>query len=162
MRSDGLRVAEIYVASWNAGFGELMPTLVLDDERVERWASDLTEGAGQWWVATVAGEVVGFCGIGPSRDPVDPSLGELDTIAVEPGYWRRGVGATLMRTALEALAAFGYRKAIVWTLANYPQGRHFYESAGWVRDGGTRDDGHQISLRHDLVATTGAAEHGRA
>ena len=30
---------------------------------------------------------MGFAGIGPSRDPDDPRLGELDTIAVAPRAW---------------------------------------------------------------------------
>ncbi|WP_432888304.1 GNAT family N-acetyltransferase [Kribbella sp. CA-245084] len=88
----------------------------------------------------------GLVGIGPSRDPIDPNLGELDTIAVDPAYWRQGVGKALMQKALQALAST-YPEAILWTLANYPQGQHFYESTGWTLDGGSRDNGHQISYR---------------
>ncbi|MGW1340171.1 N-acetyltransferase family protein [Kribbella sp. NPDC002412] len=141
---DAPRITQVYVDSWNAGFGELMPPAVLDDARIARWAGDLT--AGSWWVAERDGVIAGFTGIGPSRDPVDPQLGELDTIAVDPPYWRTGVGTALMHTALEALAA-AYPEAILWTLANYPQGQRFYESTGWHPDGQTRDNGHQLSYR---------------
>ncbi|MEV0291233.1 GNAT family N-acetyltransferase [Kribbella sp. NPDC050820] len=141
---DAPRITQIYVDSWNAGFGELMPPAVLDDARIARWAGDLT--AGRWWVAEQDGVIAGFTGICPSRDPIDPHLGELDTIAVDPPYWRSGVGTALMNTALEALAA-AYPEAILWTLANYPQGQRFYESTGWHPDGQTRADGHQLAYR---------------
>lgn len=147
---DAPEVARIYVDSWNLGFGSLMPSRVLDTDRIRRWEADLTAGRTSWWVAEDDGALVGFVGIGPSRDPVDPGLGELDTIAVDPGWWRTGVGTALMGTALDALVAAGFREAIVWTLAGYDRGQRFYESAGWRRDGGARDDGHQVSFRHSL------------
>jgi ribosomal protein S18 acetylase RimI-like enzyme len=168
---DAPRVAQIYVDSWNAGFGDLMPTLALDESRIHRWVDTLASGpsarptpsAGEnsthsgmhtatprWWVADRAGSVVGFVGICPSRDPVDPELGEVDTIAVDPLHWRSGVGSALMRTALHALRDDGYRSAILWTLADYDRGQRFYLAAGWTADGGTRDGGRQVSFRHNL------------
>ncbi len=148
--ADAPRVAQIYVESWNLGFGQLMPPLVFDDDRINRWAADLTTGRTKWWVAENDGSLAGFVGIGPSRDPVDPELGELDTIAVDPGHWRTGIGTTLMQTALKALIDDGFPQAILWTLARYDRGQRFYESTGWNPDGGTRDDGHQMSYRHTL------------
>ena len=71
----------------------------------------------------MASEIVGFAGIGPSRDPIDPELGELDTIAIDPAHWRRGVGRALMAVVVGHLETDGYRAAIVWALENYPQGQ---------------------------------------
>jgi GNAT superfamily N-acetyltransferase len=141
---DAYRVTQIYVDSWNDGFGDLMPTAVLDDARVGRWAGELAEP--RWWVAEVDGVIAGFTSIGPSRDPIDPNLGELDTIAVDPAYWRRGVGTALMHKALEELAA-AYPEAILWTLANYPQGQRFYENTGWTLTNITRANATQVSYR---------------
>src|SRR5262245_49657396 len=141
---DAARVTQIYVDSWNAGFGDLMPPAVLDDARIARWAGDLA--AGKWWVAERDGIIAGFTGIGPSRDPIDPQLGELDTIAVDPPYWRTGVGTALMDKAIVELAA-DYPEAILWTLAIYPQGQRFYEATGWHVDGNTRANGTQVSYR---------------
>lgn len=176
--ADAARVAQIYVDSWNAGFGDLMPPQVLDDDRIDRWTATLTTAASvdpqpaatsiraqtgpriattprapRWWVAARSGVVAGFVGIGPSRDPVEPELGEVDTIAVDPVHWRSGVGTVLMRTALDALRDDGYREAILWTLADYDRGQRFYLSAGWTPDGGRRDNGHQVSFRHHLRDT---------
>lgn len=149
--ADAPAVARIYIDSWNVGFGALMPVRELTDELVGRWERALRAPAPrQWWVAEVNGSVVGFAGIGPSRDPVAPDLGELDTIAVVPAWWRAGVGRTLMDVALRALAAAGYREAVLWTLANYPQGQRFYEAMGWRLDGGVRDEGRQVRYRYQL------------
>jgi GNAT superfamily N-acetyltransferase len=148
---DGPVVARIYVDSWNAGFGELMPAAELDDGRITRWSNTLAEG--NWWLAELEGVTTGFVGIGPSRDPIDPDLGELDTIAVDPPYWRHGVGTALMQKALDELSA-QYDEAILWTLTNYPQGQNFYAKTGWTLTSTTRDDGHQVCYRRVFRSAT--------
>ena len=59
------------------------------------------------------GSFVGVAGIGPSRDLVDPQIGELDTIAVDPPDWRKGIGKALISLALKHLVSDGYREAIL-------------------------------------------------
>lgn len=149
LATDANRVAHIYIDSWNQGFGDLMPTRIVTSELITRWERDLTEPLPrQWWVAEIDQTLVGFVGIGPSRDPIDPKLGELDTIAVDPAWWRSGVGRALMQVALHGLADQGWREAILWTLANYERGQHFYEALGWQLDGGARDEGRQVRYRY--------------
>lgn len=151
--SDASEIARIYVDSWNIGFGELMPARQLTTELAARWERDLAAPLPhRWWVAEIGTTLAGFVGIGPSRDPIDPAVGELDTIAVDPAYWRQGIGRTLLALALSYLRSDGYRHAVLWTLAHYPQGQRFYEAAGWVLDGGTRDLGRQVRYHHDLEA----------
>jgi GNAT superfamily N-acetyltransferase len=150
--ADAAEVARIYIDSWNAGFGELMPHRIVTPELIGRWQDDLVQPLPhRWWVAELGGAIVGFAGIGPSRDPIDAGLGELDTIAVEPGQWRSGIGQRLMATAIDQLIADGYREAVVWTLANYPRGQRFYMATGWRPDGGTRDHGRQVRYRRSLA-----------
>jgi hypothetical protein len=48
------------------------------------------------------------------------------------------------------VSADGFGEGILWTLAGYERGQRFYESTGWQRDGGVRDDGDQVSFRHSL------------
>ena len=153
--ADAETVARIYVDSWNAGFGELMSQAdrVTTPELIERWRNDLVQPVPhRWWVAEHSGSIAGFVGIGPSRDPVDPSLGELDTIAVDPPYWRAGIGKALISLALRFLVADGYHEGILWTVEGYERGIAFYEAMGWRRDGGVRDGGRQIRFRRDLDA----------
>jgi GNAT superfamily N-acetyltransferase len=148
---DAEAVARIYVDSWNAGFGDLMGTLELDAERKSRWREALASPPPhRWWIAGRDDAIVGFSGIGASRDPVDASLGELDTIAVDPPFWRTGVGRALMDRALRALSGDGYREAVLWTVARYARGAAFYEATGWTPNGATRDDGRQVCYTHPL------------
>ncbi len=70
--------------------------------------------------------------------------------AVDPSHWQTGVGRMLMADALERMTQAGYRSAILWTLADYEQGRSFYQLSGWQADGTTRDDGRQVAFRHPL------------
>ncbi|MGI8522178.1 MAG: GNAT family N-acetyltransferase [Nocardioides sp.] len=144
--ADAADVARVYVESWNAGFVPLFPTRTLTDRDIERWSGDLASTSTRWRVATADGAVVGFAGTGPSRDPVQPRLGELDTIAVDPGRWRQGLGRLLMTDAVGALAR-DFESAVLWTLRDYPDGHAFYLSTGWVRDPATRDRGRQVAFR---------------
>ena len=148
-------IARIYIDSWNAGFGALLSRAdrIATPELTERWRHDLAQPVPhRWWVAECTGSIAGFVGIGPSRDPVDPRLGELDSIAICPVYWRKGIGKALMSVALRYLAADGYDEAVVWTVEGYERGIAFYEATGWRRDGGARDDGRQIRMRRGFVS----------
>ena len=147
-------VTWIYIDSWNAGFGELLSQAdrTVTPDLVERWSHDLAlPDPHRWWVAERMGSIVGVVGIGPSRDPVDPQLGELDTIAVDPPHWRTGIGRALISLAFQYLVSDGYNEAIVWTVEGYERGIAFYEAMGWRRDGGVRDEGRQVRFRRNLA-----------
>lgn len=153
--ADAETVARIYVDSWNAGFGALLSRAdrTVTPALQDRWRHDLDQPVPhRWWVAEHSGTTAGVAGIGPSRDPMDEGLGELDTIAVDPSHWRTGIGTALMSVALRYFVADGYEQAIVWTVEGYESGIAFYEASGWRRDGVVRDDGRQIRLRHGLTA----------
>jgi lincosamide nucleotidyltransferase A/C/D/E len=148
---DAEAIVRIYVDSWNAGFGPRMPAIEADAARISRWRKDLSDStATRWWLAERGGEIVGFVGIGPSRDPIDPDLGELDTIAVDPRAWRTGIGKALMAVALEGLRSEGYHSAVLWTLRDYPQAESFYVATGWRLNGATRREGQQVRYDHGL------------
>ena len=138
-----------YIDSWNEGFKGLMPGRSLEGDLIDRWRADLARPTHRWWVAVVGDTVAAFVGIGPSRDPLESGLGELDTIAVDPPYWRQGIGRSLMHRALQRLR-FDYRAAILWTFESYERGQRFYEAVGWYKDGTSRDNGRQI--RYTLSA----------
>jgi GNAT superfamily N-acetyltransferase len=142
--TDAAAVSSIYVASSNIAFGGLLPQMVSSAARIERWRRDLCASPPQrWWVAERAGQVLGFAGIAPSRDPVDPTVGELDTIAVDPALWRLGIGRRLMAVAVRHLESDGYERAVVWTLTGNGPARRFYVATGWREDGVTRHSGRQ-------------------
>ena len=146
---DTSSIAMIYVDSRNKGFTGLMPSREVNAKLIERWRHDLSRPTHHWWVALVGDAVAGFVGIGTSRDPVEDGLGELDTIAVDPLFWRKGIGRSLMHRAMGRLRS-DYRAAILWTLESYERGQRFYEAVGWHKDGTSRDSGRQI--RYTLSA----------
>jgi lincosamide nucleotidyltransferase A/C/D/E len=144
-------IVRIYVDSWNASFVPRMPAIEVNAVRINSWRKDLAGSSPtRWWLAERGDDIVGFVGICPSRDPIDPDLGELDTIAVDPRVWRKGIGKALMSVALEGLRLEGYHSAILWTLSNYPQAENFYVATGWRLNGATRQDGQQVRYDHGL------------
>jgi GNAT superfamily N-acetyltransferase len=147
-------ITEVYLDSWNQGFGVRMPVIEADAAKVARWRHDLSAATPtRWWAAFDQNDVLGFVGIGPCRDPVDKTLGELDTIAVRPDSWHLGIGKQLMGVALEGLVNAGYQRAALWTLSDYPLGEHFYRSTGWHSTGDLRNNGNQVRYEIDLTGT---------
>jgi len=69
-----------------------MPKIEADPPRILRWRTALASRfLSRWWVAERDGSIVGLIGIRPSRDPIDPTLGEVDTIAVDPLHGAPGL-----------------------------------------------------------------------
>ena len=147
--ADSDDIYRIYIESWNEGFGYLAGRREFDEHGPARWASTLAEGETRWWVAEAESGIVGFVGVGPSRDPIEEGLGEVDTIAVDPTHWRSGVGRALMHRAADAMAG-EYREAILWTAAEYERRHGFYRATGWARDNGSRNSGAHVSFRRRL------------
>lgn len=140
--------------SSNAAFGAYQPPIELTKERVDRWIADLGDATKRWWVAVIGSKTVGVVGIGPSRDPIDAGVGELDTVAVLPECWRQGVGTALVRVANAQLDRSVYERAVLWTWTDYVAADAFYTRLGWQRTNMRRDLDRQVSyLRHKAIAT---------
>jgi GNAT superfamily N-acetyltransferase len=57
--------------------------------------------------------------------------GELDGLFVDPGLWRRGIGAALVDAATHRAR----RKGLSLTVIANPGAREFYESCGFSLEG---------------------------
>ncbi|HEX6499756.1 MAG TPA: GNAT family N-acetyltransferase [Micromonosporaceae bacterium] len=153
--ADADAIAVVHVRSWQAAYRGLLPQDLLDgldpEQRLPGWQRTLTATA---WprrgvlVAVDGDAVVGFAGLGPSRDPDgDPDIvGEVQGIYLDPRVWSRGVGRELMAECVRILGEAGYRQATLWVLDGNKRARRFYEAAGWTPDGATRRE-----VRHDTV-----------
>ncbi len=87
------------------------------------------------------GDLLGLTACGASRDPdAGNEVGEVRTLFVAAGGWRRGVGSALMAAALDDLRARGYSEATVWSFDANERANRFYESHGFERDGGERTE----------------------
>jgi len=121
---DAEAVARVHVKSWDAAYDLEGPSF----ERRVQYHHDFPP-----IVAEVDGEIVGFVGVGASRD--SDADGELFTIYVLPEHWGRGIGRRLIAAGEERLLELGHRHVILWVLETNPRARRFYESAGWTADG---------------------------
>ena len=139
--ADAEQLAEVHVRSWQAAYRGMLPDEFLDrldiDGRVERWRTRLAQqqAPATTTVAVVAGRLVGFASVGPSRDddlsPVDWL--ELNTIYLVPSAWGTGVGSRLLRAALEE-----GRQYFLWVFTANHRARAFYRKAGFLPDGVSR------------------------
>lgn len=128
--SDVRRIAEIHVRSWQAAYREILPAEFLDGLAIERrqeiWTNNL--GERQTFVVESDGNVVGFTRVAPAEDA---SLGEIQSIYLDPAHYRRGLGGPLLTAAEQRLTEMGYAAAILWVFVDNPGARRFYEAMGW-------------------------------
>lgn len=160
--ADAYGIARVHVDTWRDAYAGILPADVLDgldvDERAERNRQGLA-GPRRFTnlVATSAGEVVGFVLFGAYRngsDPsdLDPTVGEVLAIYVDPAHQGHGVGWALMDAAVTELTGRGVTEIRLWVLAENAASRRFYERYGWAADGTTdtfrvqRPDGTAVDL----------------
>jgi len=137
---DADAVDAVRFASWRAAYGGLVPAAFFDEfdhvAAVSRWRAGIVGGDRQAFVAERTGEIVGFCSYGSCRDADRPGAGEVYALYAHPDHWSEGVGRALLPRAIEALAN---RPIVLWVLRDNARARRFYEIAGLMSDGTTRD-----------------------
>ena len=85
------------------------------------------------------GGAVGFAAIEP-ESAAEPATAKVRYVAVDPAWWGRGVGRTLMGALPEHLRGLGYTRAWLSVYIDNARGIALYESAGWrAREGVERN-----------------------
>jgi GNAT superfamily N-acetyltransferase len=140
--ADAEGMARVHVESWEAAYRGLMPDEVIDRLTVERrtagWNQMLRDPEPRTavFVAEHGGELVGLCGVGPTRDDdLDAErVGEVRAVYVLPQHWGHGHGKNLMMESLDWLRSGGFAAAMLWVLDTNTIGREFYKRAagGWT------------------------------
>jgi L-amino acid N-acyltransferase YncA len=161
--ADARAIAAVHVSSWQVAYRGMVPDAVLDGLSVDRgelgWRGRLgrpADGGSFTLVAERDGAVAGFCSVAaPSRDDdAGERTAEVAAIYVEPAQWWTGAGGALLREALDALRADGWREVTLWVLEDNARGRAFYERLGFAADGATQDlvqlDACEVRLRAAL------------
>lgn len=146
--TDADEVARVHVRTWQSAYAGIVPASVLttlDDqieERAERMRQRWQAEPGRFttMVATAGGPPVGFVTFGPYRldgpgDQVDPTVGEVLAIYVDPDRQGGGAGRALLDTAVAALRDSGAGEVRLWVLEQNAPSRRFYERHGFVADG---------------------------
>lgn len=149
---DSEGIARVHTKSWQSAYRLLLPDEWLDalrwQDRKRRWDVVLSESTTtKVFVASSSHNgIVGFASSGPSRDEgtAGEDVYELYAIYLLPEIWRTGIGAKLLKKVASTIPK-GFRSISLWVLKENLQGRHFYESQGFVLDGATKMadiDGH--------------------
>lgn len=128
---------ETYTGKFPEGVIEANPP----ERRARMWASILSEGPGEVWVAKVDGELVGFAGTGPPRDDDPPRDRELYSIYLLASHHGSGLGQALLDAAL------GDRPASLWVLEDNPRAIAFYRRNSFEADGAAKIDGRFGGIR---------------
>jgi GNAT superfamily N-acetyltransferase len=150
---DADAIGRIHVETWRSAYAGQLPDEALASLGVEERQRWWRESFGREWpagsavfVAETDGAVVGFAGVGRSRD--EDVTGELYTIYVDPRHWGTGAGRALIRRAEESLRASGFDEALLWVLDGNERAERFYRAGGWTRDGGRKtEELHGIELQ---------------
>jgi GNAT superfamily N-acetyltransferase len=142
--ADVRAVTRLQVDSWRAAYAGIIPAGYLAAmsaaEREQRHLARVTdpEPRAAYLLAERDERVVGMANVGPARDDdLDPSAtGEIRAMYADPAAWSTGVGAALMRAALDHLGAGGFTAVTLWVLEDNERARRFYERWGFRADGG--------------------------
>jgi GNAT superfamily N-acetyltransferase len=134
------QIVEIGIRGWREGFKGVVPPDVPDpDEMTERIGRRIGEPGEPVAVAEVDGRLCGWVTFGASRDEdAGADVGEVYALNVDPPQWRQGTGRALVGHALGRLGRSGFSQATLWTLAETPRSRSFYEAVGFTSDGATQ------------------------
>ncbi|WP_085314748.1 GNAT family N-acetyltransferase [Derxia lacustris] len=140
--SDAAAIARIHVHAWQAAYRGLLPESFLASlsagEREAYWRDAIVRRSATVFVATddADRDLNGWIAIGPARDADAPAgAGEVLGHCVDPMIWSNGVGTALWRAAREALGQLGFRRVLLWALADNRRARSFYQRAGFGPDG---------------------------
>lgn len=138
-------VAALHARAWQRGYAGILPAGILAAIDSGVWAQrrrDILTRTDQAFISLVAehqGSIAGFVSFGPYRVDqnmanLDPEVGEILAIYVDPQRWGGGVGGALMRAALDTLEQPEVR---LWVLAENKQAQGFYRKHGLNPDGVT-------------------------
>jgi ribosomal protein S18 acetylase RimI-like enzyme len=113
--ADAAAIARVYLASFGATYD--FPLAHSDDE-VRAWVRDVLLPGLETWVATAAGEVLGFIALGAET---------IEQLYVAPEATGKGIGSRLVAIA-QARRPDGLS---LWTFQVNQRARRFYERHGF-------------------------------
>jgi GNAT superfamily N-acetyltransferase len=138
--ADADAIGRVHAETWRAAYSGVFPESAFDVEARQEWWRQAFERerppTSAIFVAELDGVVVGFAGVGASRE--EEGVGELYTIYVDPRRWGTGAGRALIERAEASLAASGFTEVLLWVLEGNDRAERFYRAAGWMHDGGRR------------------------
>ena len=109
-------------------------------------------------VAGPPGGVFGLSVVSACRDEdAGEDVAELRLLYADPTVWDRGVGAALLRHAVDTLQSLGFGEVRLWVLRENDRARAFYERHGWRATGAEQvtehPQGSYVEARYRLVGS---------
>jgi ribosomal protein S18 acetylase RimI-like enzyme len=143
--SDVDDIARLHVKAWQSAYRGHMPDAYLDgldsSKRAAMWSKVIGGPSTLVLVATAAEALVGFCSLLPSRDAdASPTVGEVSAIYVDPTYWRKRVGTSLIAATLDSARERSFTEITLWVVTSNTCARAFYEARGFRTDGQTKTE----------------------
>ncbi|WP_369725739.1 MULTISPECIES: N-acetyltransferase family protein [unclassified Bradyrhizobium] len=88
-------------------------------------------------VAIEGGAVIGWCNVPPASRAVSAHVGDL-FMGLLPEFRGRGIGERLLRQAIQASDAFGFRRIELGVFASNTAAAALYRKVGFVEEGTRR------------------------
>jgi GNAT superfamily N-acetyltransferase len=130
---DAAALSDVFDAAWREAYQGIIPGIVLERMLARRgpvwWRQAI--GRNRALVVLDVGEsIAGYASYGRCRDRSLPADGEVDELYLAPEYQGLGFGRRLFNAVRNDLADREVRRVAVWSLADNPRARAFYERLG--------------------------------
>ena len=133
---DAHLISRIIARSWRGAYQGLINPVYLARLPEEYWLPAmrgwLSSGRLYGFIAEVNGEAMGSVICGRGRDDDHADWGEIASLYVLPEAMGRGVGSSLMKTAIDALRSDGYEHIYLWCIAGNDRADAFYQRHGFI------------------------------
>lgn len=134
--ADAAGIAKVHVGTWRTTYKGIVPDEHLaslsEEKRAAFWAKflDKVPAREHMFVAVDDGDrVVGFCNGGTNRSTDYDYDGEILAIYLLQEWQGSGIGRRLMQASIDRLVEDGFKRMLVWVLADNPT-CGFYERMG--------------------------------
>jgi len=147
--ADAEILGEIHYSAWMETYTGLMDERYLQT-RSKKASVEMFKknGTGNFLVAELDGEVLGFAGYGTSRDEDLEDSGEIFALYVLKKGQNKGVGKRLLEFAIRLM---GDKSQIsLWVLDSNQNAIQFYQHCGFIHDGKTKVQRHEDTLLKEI------------
>ncbi len=155
--SDAEGIASVHVSSWQETYKGIVPDSYLSSlsvvARQGMWESAIARNSSRHktFVATVAGEIIGFVSGGEARETEHGKKGELAALYLLKAYHGRGIGRSLFEALTDFLKSIGIDDMYLWVLDDNPT-KNIYEAWGGNPGKDIVDDIGGVQLKEVLIA----------
>ena len=124
-----LEISNVYECSWKYVYRNIVPQHYLDRIPVGQWAGRINRPS---LILLDRGKIAGTASFCQSRWKAYGDYGEVVSLYLLPDYMGKGYGGPLLERCVEELGRRGFRKVLLWVLADNRRARKFYEKHGFT------------------------------